>query len=93
MRKPSRTLEPLAVELEATLLEPLDVQREGQLEAVFEAMGRRWDRLDVLVHAIAFAPKADLQGPLLDRSAAGFAQAMDVSVHIMDSHGETGGRR
>jgi enoyl-[acyl-carrier protein] reductase I len=74
-------VEPLAVELEATLLEPLDVQREGQLEAVFESIKCRWDRLDVLVHAIAFAPKADLQGPLLDCSATGFAQAMDVSVH------------
>jgi enoyl-[acyl-carrier protein] reductase I len=74
-------VEPIAVELEATLLEPLDVQRDGQMEAVFAALRDRWDRLDLLVHAIAFAPKADLQGPLLDCSAAGFAQAMDVSVH------------
>lgn len=74
-------VEPLAIELGATLLEPLDVQREGELDAVFAALASHWGRLDVLVHAIAFAPKADLQGPLLDCSAAGFAQAMDVSVH------------
>lgn len=74
-------VEPLAIELGATLLEPLDVQREGELDAVFAALANHWGRLDVLVHAIAFAPKADLQGPLLDCSAAGFAQAMDVSVH------------
>jgi enoyl-[acyl-carrier protein] reductase I len=74
-------VEPLAIELGATLLEPLDVQREGELDAVFAALASHWGCLDVLVHAIAFAPKADLQGPLLDCSAAGFAQAMDVSVH------------
>ena len=41
----------------------------------------RWGRLDSLVHSIAFAPKEDLQGGLLDCSAAGFARAMDVSCH------------
>src|SRR6516165_7697996 len=52
-----------------------------QLEAVFELVRRRWGRLDSLVHSIAFAPKEDLQGGLLDCSAAGFAKAMDISCH------------
>jgi enoyl-[acyl-carrier protein] reductase I len=60
---------------------PLDVQRSGQLEALFQAVRKRWGRLDILVHSIAFAPKEDLQGGLLDCSAEGFAQAMDVSCH------------
>jgi enoyl-[acyl-carrier protein] reductase I len=34
-----------------------------------------------MVHSVAFAPKADLQGGLLNSSAAGFARAMDVSCH------------
>jgi len=74
-------VEPLAQGLQAPLLLPLDVSREGELEAVFEAITRQWGRLDILVHSIAFAPKEDLQGGLLHCSAAGFAKAMDVSCH------------
>jgi enoyl-[acyl-carrier protein] reductase I len=74
-------VEPLAQALQAPLLLPLDVSVEGQLEAVFEAIRAQWGRLDIVVHSIAFAPKEDLQGGLLDCSAAGFAQAMDVSCH------------
>ena len=60
---------------------PLDVAKPGELEAVFERIRSQWGRLDLLVHSIAFAPKADLQGGLLDCSAEGFAQAMDISCH------------
>src|SRR5215470_257832 len=54
-------VEPLARELDAEVMMPLDVAQPGQLEAVFEEVGRRWGRLDILVHSIAFAPRADLQ--------------------------------
>jgi enoyl-[acyl-carrier protein] reductase I len=60
---------------------PLDVSVPGQLEAVFDAVRRTWGRLDILVHSIAFAPKDDLQGGLLNCSAEGFSKAMDVSCH------------
>jgi enoyl-[acyl-carrier protein] reductase I len=74
-------VEPLAEALGAAIFLPLDVQHPGQLEAVFGAIADRWGRLDILVHSIAFAPKQDLQGGLLDCSAEGFAVAMDVSCH------------
>jgi len=74
-------VEPLAKALEAPLLLPLDVSKEGELESVFDAIKAQWGALDILVHSIAFAPKADLQGGLLDCSAQGFAVAMDVSCH------------
>jgi enoyl-[acyl-carrier protein] reductase I len=74
-------VEPLARELQAPLFLPLDVAVPGQLEAVFDALARQWGALDILVHSIAFAPKEDLQGGLLDCSAEGFAKAMDVSCH------------
>jgi enoyl-[acyl-carrier protein] reductase I len=48
---------------------------------VFDTVARTWGRLDILVHSIAFAPKEDLKGGLLDCSAAGFAKAMDISCH------------
>ena len=51
------------------------------MEAVFERVRQTWGRLDIALHAIAFAPKEDLQGGLLNCSAAGFGLAMDVSCH------------
>ena len=74
-------VEPLARELDATIFEPLNVQVEGQLEALFEKIEERWGRLDFLLHSIAFAPRDDLHGRVTDCSRDGFLQAMDVSCH------------
>lgn len=74
-------VEPLAKQLEASIFLPLDVSRPGELEAVYAAIGKQWGQLDILVHSIAWAPKDDLQGGLLDCSAEGFAKAMDISCH------------
>jgi enoyl-[acyl-carrier protein] reductase I len=65
----------------AELLLPLDVTKEGELEAAFAAVGERFGRLDILVHSIAFCPKEDLHGRVVDCSRDGFLAAMDVSVH------------
>jgi len=74
-------VEPLAMELEARLFLPLDVTAPNQLAAAFEQIAAAWGQFDILVHSIAYAPKEDLQGGLLDCSATGFATAMDVSCH------------
>ncbi|MBB5763380.1 enoyl-ACP reductase FabI [Methylorubrum rhodesianum] len=74
-------VEPLARELDAPILLPCDVQHGGDLDAVFRHLAETWGRLDIALHSIAFAPKADLQGRLIDSSAAGFGVAMDVSCH------------
>ncbi|KWE48200.1 enoyl-ACP reductase [Burkholderia ubonensis] len=74
-------VEPLARELGAALVMPLDVSTPGEMDALFDAIRRTWGRLDTAVHSIAFAPKADLQGGLINSSAEGFATAMDVSCH------------
>ena len=74
-------VEPLAKTLDAPIFMPLDVSQPSQLEALFEEITKTWGRLDILVHAIAFAPKEDLQGGLLNCSAEGFAMAMDISCH------------
>jgi len=74
-------VEPLAKDLEAPIFLPLDVHVEGQMEAVFQAIGERWGRLDFALHSIAFAPKDDLHGRVVDCSRAGFLLAMDVSCH------------
>jgi enoyl-[acyl-carrier protein] reductase I len=74
-------VDPLARELGAAIYMPLDVAKEGELEAVFERIGNEWGRLDILVHSIAFAPKSDLQGGLLNCSSEGFSIAMNISCH------------
>jgi enoyl-[acyl-carrier protein] reductase I len=79
--KARKHVEPLARELEAEIVGEVDVTIPGQLEAMFDQIRSKWGRLDILVHSIAFAPKADLQGGILNCSAEGFAKAMDVSCH------------
>jgi len=74
-------VEPLARELDASITGEVDVAVPGQLEAMFDRIRGQWGRLDILVHSIAFAPKEDLQGGLLNCSAEGFAKAMDISCH------------
>ena len=79
--KARRFVEPLAQELEASITGAVDVEVPRQLEAMFDQVRSQWGRLDILVHSIAFAPKEDLEGGLLDCSAEGFAKAMDISCH------------
>jgi len=72
-------VEPLAKSLDASILMPLDLRVDGQLEAVFEKIERDWGQLDLVLHSIAFAPKDDLQGRVVDCSKEGFLLAMEVS--------------
>jgi len=74
-------VEPLAEHLGAAIRMPLDVTREDEVDALFARIAQDWGKLDVLVHSLAFCPKDDLHGRVVDCSAAGFAQAMDISVH------------
>jgi enoyl-[acyl-carrier protein] reductase I len=72
-------VEPLARELEAQIMMPLDARTPGQMEAVFERLRRDWGRLDFVVHSIAFSPKEALQGRVADVSREGFLVTMEVS--------------
>lgn len=74
-------VEPLLDTLQVALRMPLDVSDDGQMAALFDAIAQRWGRLDFLLHAIAFAPKQDLQGRVTDSSRQGFTLAMDISCH------------
>lgn len=72
-------VEPLAKQVAASPFMPLEVRDSAQMDAVFDAVGKAWGRLDILVHAIAFAPKDALQGRVTDCPREGFLAAMDVS--------------
>jgi len=72
---------PLAEELGADLVLPLDVTKDGQFGALFDSIRQHWGRIDICVHSIAFCPREDLHARVMDCSRAGFATAMDVSVY------------
>ena len=74
-------VEPLAKELEAPIFMPMDVQKPGELEAVFKKINSEWGKLHIALHSLAFAPKQDLQGGLLNCTSEGFMLAMDISCH------------
>src|SRR5262249_13443034 len=77
--KAKKYVEPLARELEAPILMPLDVSKPGEMEAVFDRIAKDWGNLDFVVHSIAFSPKDALQGRVVDVSREGFLTTMDVS--------------
>jgi len=77
--KARKYVEPLARALEAPIFMPLDVNLPGQMESVFERIGKDWGRLDFAVHSIAFSPKEALQGRVVDVRRGGFLTTMDVS--------------
>jgi enoyl-[acyl-carrier protein] reductase I len=74
---------PVVAKLDSPIFLPLDVQVDGQLESVFDAIDHEWGQLDFILHSIAYCPKDDLHGPVSECSKEGFAEAMDVSVHSL----------
>ncbi|MDF1690481.1 MAG: SDR family oxidoreductase [Cycloclasticus sp.] len=57
------------------------VEKEDELDALFQRINEEWGELDFMLHSIAFAPKQDLGGRVTDCSREGFAKAMDISCH------------
>lgn len=74
-------VEPLARQIDAALLLPMDVTQPGQMKAVFDTIEQTWGSIDFVIHSIAFAPREDLHGRIMDCSQMGFLQAMQVSCH------------
>lgn len=79
--KSKRYVQPLAEQIDASLLLPLNVEKEGEIEAVFARIRDEWGALDFIIHSIAFAPRQDLHGRVVDCSLDGFQQAMRVSCY------------
>lgn len=77
--KAKRFVEPLADEVGASLLLPLDVMQDGQIEEVFRQIEEKWGTLDFVLHSIAFAPREALHGRVVDVKKDGFLATMDVS--------------
>ncbi len=78
-----KRVRPLAESIGSTFVEPCDVQDDADIERVFARWGESHDRLDILVHALAFAKREDLSGGFVDTSRDGFALALDVSAYSL----------
>lgn len=63
---------PLAEGLGSTIIMPCDVHDDAQIDTLFATIQQKWGHLDFLIHSIAYAPKADLQGRVTDCSKEGF---------------------
>ena len=79
----AKRVQPLAESIGSTFVEPCDVQSDEDIARVYARWGETHDSLDILVHALAFARKEDLEGTFVDTSRDGFALAMDVSAYSL----------
>lgn len=78
-----KRVQPLAESLGSDILLDVDVTDDASLDAAFAALGERWGRLDILVHAIAFSNKDELTGRFVDTSRANFKQSLDISCYSL----------
>lgn len=78
-----RRVQPLADSLGVTFVEKCDVTDEAEVETVFARAGEQFGHLDILVHAVAYAPQAALTGRYVDTARDDFRVALDVSAYSL----------
>ena len=78
-----RRVRPLAESIGATFVEPCDIQSDEQIKAVMDKWHATHGEIDILVHAVAYAKREDLDGQFVDTSRDGFATALDVSAYSL----------
>jgi enoyl-[acyl-carrier protein] reductase I len=78
-----RRVRPLAASIGSTFVEGADVRDDDEIRKVFEHWHSKQGDLDILVHAVAYAEREDLDGHFTDISRAGFHTAFDISVYSL----------
>ena len=82
--KLKRRVDTLAGRLNSSMSYELDVASDANIAAVFDAIGREWDGIDVLVHSVGFAPREQLDGDFIDAvDRDGFRIAHDISAYSL----------
>lgn len=76
-----KRVEPLAESLGSDMVLPCDVTDAASIDATFEAIEKKWGKLDFLVHAIAFSDKNELKGRYVDTSLQNFLTSMHISCY------------
>ena len=78
-----KRVRPLAAQIEADVIGELDVNDDAQIAAVFDALKKKWDGLDLLVHAVAFAEREDLRDRFLTVSRENFRKSLEISAYSL----------
>ncbi len=76
-----KRVRPLAESINAVAVLPCNVTNDDEIRNVFSELGKIWDGVDIIIHAIAFANKEELKGTIVNTTREGFATAMDISVY------------
>lgn len=75
-------VEKFAAEFGSNIVVPCDVSTDAQIEQTFKDIAEHWDGLDCVVHSIAFAPKDELEGSIVDNTTKeGSNVAHDISAY------------
>ncbi|MGB7317962.1 MAG: enoyl-ACP reductase [Planktotalea sp.] len=78
-----KRLEPLAASVGSDFMVDVDVTNDASLDTAFEELGKRWDTIDFVVHAIAYSDKNELTGRILNTSRENFKNSMDISAYSL----------
>jgi enoyl-[acyl-carrier protein] reductase I len=73
-------VEKLTKEMDGAVVVPCDVTNQAEVDAAFEIVGKKFGKLDFLIHSIAFAPKEALEGEFMMTSRAAFLTALEISA-------------
>ena len=78
-----KRVRPLAAQIEADVIGELDVNDDAQIASVFAALKKKWDGLDLLVHAVAFAEREDLRDRFLTVTRENFKKSLEISAYSL----------
>ncbi len=78
-----KRIRPLAAQIGVDFIEKCDVTQDAEIEDVFAKAADRFGSLDILIHAIAFAPSTELEGRYSDTTREGFRLALDISAYSL----------
>ena len=83
-----KRVRPLAASIGSDFLVPCDVADDTAMDRAFDALAKKWTKIDFLVHAIGFADKNFLRGRYVDTPRAVFLQALDISCFSFTAAGQ-----
>jgi enoyl-[acyl-carrier protein] reductase I len=78
-KKVAELVEPL----NPSLFLPCNVEDDEQINSTFEVIREKWEKLDILIHCLAFAKKEDLSGGFSQTSRSGFNKALEISTYSL----------
>ena len=77
----AKRVKPLAESVNSSMVFPCDVTDDESIDRVFASIGRSWDGLDFMVHAIAYSDREELKGQFLNTSRDNFVRSLDISCY------------